>query len=149
VRGATLRIGAARALLAADAAAGVPAVAELLRDGGSLPDLYLLVHMLAGTGRPEALPVLADALRRSGDRSVRCHAATGLGGFRDATGVDALAAAAVGDEYPAVRVNALRALARAASPERVREVAERVAASDADASVRTVARELAPAAERR
>jgi hypothetical protein len=141
------RVAAARALLTADAAAAVPVVAELLREPTALPDLYLLVHMLAATARPDVAPVLVDALRRSADRSVRCHAATGLGGFRDTDAVEALATAATGDEYPAVRVNALRALVRAAPPERVREVAAR-AANDADAAVRKVATELADPAKR-
>ena len=147
-RPGVLRVAAARTLLAVDPAAGVPAVAGLLREAGELPEAYLLVHLVGATARPEAMPVLVEALRASGDRSVRCHAATGLGAFREPASVDALTAAATGDEYPAVRVNALRALARAAAPEHVREVATRVGASDDDPGVRKVARELAPAAQR-
>lgn len=144
-----LRSAAARSLLTVDPAAAVPAIASLLQEPSPLPDLYLLVHLLAGTGKAEVVPVLTAALQHSRDRSVRCHAATGLGNFRGAVAADALAAAAVADEYPAVRTNALRALAQAAPGERLREVAARVAANDADAGVRAVARELAPAADRR
>ncbi len=147
-RAGSLRVAAARALLTVDPAAGVTAVAELLRAPGPVPDLYLLVHLAAATGRADAVPLLVDALRANTDRSVRCHAATGLGAFREPIAVDALVVAATGDEYPAVRVNALRALARAAAPDRLRDVAAAVAASDADPGVRSVAREVAPPANR-
>jgi hypothetical protein len=141
---AALRVQAARSLVEIDPPAAIPAVESLLQEAAAPPDLYLLVHLLAASGRAEALPVIASALRQSRDRSVRCHAATGLGNFRGEPAVAALAAAAVEDEYPAVRTNALRALAKVAATERVRAVAEQVLARDQDAAVRAVARELAP-----
>ena len=144
-----LRVHAARALVPVDAPAAIRAIEALLREAAPMPDLYLLVHLVAGTGRPEAAPVLAQALHEHRDRSVRCHAATGLGNFQGEAPVAALAAAAVADEYPAVRTNALRALTRVASAQRLREVAEQVAARDADAAVRAVARELTPASANR
>ncbi|MEO6597248.1 MAG: HEAT repeat domain-containing protein, partial [Planctomycetota bacterium] len=140
-----LRVAAARSLIEVDAGSGIPVVASLLQEASPLPDLYLLVHLLAGTGKVEAIPVLAAALQQNGDRSVRCHAATGLGNFKGTASIEALAAAATADEYPAVRTNALRALARVAPAERLREVAERLATSDPDPALRAVARELAPA----
>ena len=143
-----LRLQAARSLIEADPVAALPAVRSLLQEVEPLPELYLLVHLLAATARTEVVPLLATALRDCRDRSVRCHAATGLGNFKDDTAAAALAAAAVGDEYPAVRTNALRALARAAGPARVRETAEAVLAKDTDPAVRAVAKEVAPAAGR-
>ena len=139
-----LRVAAARSLIAVDAKAGAPVVAAMLREPTPLPDLYLLLFQLAKTGIAEAAPVMVTALQQSSDRSVRCHAATGLGEYGTPESVDALAAAAIGDEYPAVRTNALRALVRVAPGERLRAVAEQVLANDAEASVRAVARELAP-----
>lgn len=137
-----LRVAAARSLIEVDARTAIPAVASLLQEATPLPELYLLVHMLAGTGVVEVVPVLAAALQQNRDRSVRCHAATGLGNFKTGAAVEALAAAAMGDEYPAVRTNALRALARAGAPERLREVAEHVRTNDPDSAVRAVAAEL-------
>lgn len=135
-----LRVAATRALVGADAAAAIPAVSALLAEP-TLPELYLLVHLLAASGVGDAAPVVIQALQHP-DRSVRCHAATGLANFPMPAAVEALATAALGDEYPAVRINALRALARAASVERLRDVAGRVAGADTDPGVRTVAREL-------
>lgn len=146
---ATLRSAAVRALIAVDPAAAAGPTAQLLATSPVPPDGYLLVHLLAGTGHPSALPVLVEALARSPDRSVRCHAATGLGQFAGETAAAALAQAALGDEYPAVRTNALRALPKAATAERARAVAAKVAADDRDPAVRAVARELTPAASDR
>ena len=143
-RPAALRGSAARALFAVDAGAAIDATKALLQEKAPLPDLYVLVHLLGSTGKPEAMPLLTAALQQNGDRSVRCHAATGLGSFAESAAVDALAQAALGDEYTAVRTNALRALARSSPGERLRDVAGRVAANDADAGVRAVARELTP-----
>jgi len=144
-----MRVQAARALIEVDADAAIPAVDALVHEAGALPELYLLVHLLAGTGKPAAVPVLVAALAQSRDRSVRCHAATGLGSFRGDASVAALATAATADEYPAVRTNALRALAKVAAAERLRAVVEQVVADDADAAVRAVARDLLPAAGNR
>jgi HEAT repeat protein len=138
-------VQAARSLLEIDPLAAVPVVESLLQAVPPPPDLYLLVHLLAASGKVEALPVLTAALQNSRDRSVRCHAATGLGNFRSEPAVAALSAAAVADEYPAVRTNALRALAKVAEAGQVRAIAEQVIARDQDAAVRAVARELAPA----
>jgi HEAT repeat protein len=143
-----LRLQAARSLIEADPVAAIPTVRSLLQEDKPLPELYLLVHLLAATARPEVVPLLATALHDCRDRSVRCHAATGLGNFKDEAAAAALAAAAIGDEYPAVRSNALRALARAADAARVRETAAAVLAKDTDPAVRAVAKEVAPAAGR-
>jgi hypothetical protein len=147
-RPASLRAAAVRALVGLDPLAAIPAVAALLLEPKPVSDLYLLLHMLASTGRTEAVPLLIAALQKNSDRSVRCHAATGLGNFPGEAATEALAAAAIGDEYPAVRTNALRALVKAAPGERVRDVATRVAAADPDAGVRTVANGLVPASGR-
>jgi hypothetical protein len=139
-----LRLQAGRSLIAIDPLVAIPTVDSLLAEPALLPELYLLVHLLAGTGRTEAVPVLVSALQRCRDRSVRCHAATGLGNFANEAAVAALAAAALGDEYPAVRSNALRALVRAADAARVRETAALVRAREQDPAVRAVADEVAP-----
>ena len=108
-----LRQQAGRSLLECDPAAGLQAVHDLLRGRTApLPELFMLVHLVAATNLPDAVPVLIEALQTSQDRSVRCHAATGLAGYATAAAGDALAAAVTGDEYPAVRANALRALSR-------------------------------------
>jgi len=143
-----LRLQAARSLIEVDPLAAIPVVESFLQEGTPLPELYLLVHLLGATGRAEVVPLLATALKDCRDRSVRCHAATGLGNFKTETAVATLAAAAVGDEYPAVRTNALRALARAADAARVRETAAKVLAKDTDPAVRAAANEVAPAAGR-
>jgi HEAT repeat protein len=140
-RAGALRAAAARALIAADVVLAAPAIGALVREPIAVPELFLLVHALAATGRAEAVAVLIAALQHP-DRSVRCHAATGLGNFRSEPGADALAAAVAGDEYPAVRTNALRALPRAAGAERWRSVVERAAGSDVDAAVRAAAKDV-------
>lgn len=140
-RPAAVRGQAGRSLIALEPAAAPGVVAQLLRSKAPPPDLYLLVHLLGGTGRSDAVPVLIQALQYS-DRSVRCHAATALGAYRDEAAVAALVSASTGDEYPAVRTNALRALAKVADPARAAAVKAKVLASEQDAAVRAAAAEL-------
>lgn len=141
-RPAAVRGLAARVLIDVDPVAAAPLVGRLVAESPVFPDCYLLVHLLAQSKHAAALPVVVEALARSADRSTRCHAATGLGLFPGEPAAAALIAAATGDEYPAVRTNAVRALAKVAAPERVREVAARLEANDADAAVRAAAREV-------
>lgn len=141
-RPAALRGLAARVAIDADPVAAAPLIRRLVAETPVFPDCYLLVHLLAQTRHAAALPVVVEALARSADRSTRCHAATGLGLFPGDASVEALIAAATGDEYPAVRTNAVRALAKVASREQLREVAARVEAKDADAAVRAAARDV-------
>lgn len=143
---AGLRQQAGRSLLACDPGAGIAAVGDLLAGRiAPLPELYLLVHLAAATSRPEAVPVLLTALQHSQDRSVRCHAATGLGNFPGTA--DALATAATGDEYPAVRANALRALQKLDGA-RAAAVATELLQRETDASVRAAATAVQTAGKR-
>lgn len=133
-----MRLQAGRSLLEVDPPAGIAAVDALLqRQLPALPELYLLVHLAAESGRAEAQPVLLRALVDR-DRSVRCHAATGLGRFAGPASVEALAAAAAGDEYPAVRANALRALQKLDAA-RAAAVAAQLLGTEQDAAVRAAA----------
>ncbi|MBK8098750.1 MAG: HEAT repeat domain-containing protein [Planctomycetes bacterium] len=140
---AALRGLAARVLIEVDPVAAAPLVGRLAAESPVFLDCYLLVHLLAQTRHAAALPVVVEALARSADRSTRCHAATGLGLFPGETSVSALIAAATGDEYPAVRTNAVRALAKVATPERLRELLAPIEAKDTDAAVRAAARDAA------
>lgn len=136
---APLRQQAGRSLIECDAPAGIAAVHDLLQGRAPpLSDLYVLVHLLAGTGSKDVVPVLIEALQRSTDRSVRCHAATGLGNFPGRAASETLAAAVAADEYPAVRANALRALTRIDAAQAA-ALAPAVLAREQDPAVRAAA----------
>ncbi len=140
-----LRAEAGRALIEHDRPRAITLVSKLLGPGGgAFPELFIVVHELGQTRDPATLPVLVQALRESADRSTRCHAATALGLQPGDASFRALTQAARSDEYPAVRINALRALTHAASDAAaVRAVAQEILASDASKEVKAVAQEVA------
>lgn len=107
---------------------------------------YQICAALAATGRPEALPILEASLEPSRPLDVRCHAAEGLAHFADRPEArERLARLAREDAAPAVRQNALRALARAGAEEILKERAER----EADEETRSLARRLLEQRERK
>lgn len=139
-----LRAEAGRALVVHDRPRAITLISKLLGPGGgAFPELFVVVHELGQTRDPAVLPVLAQALRESRDRSTRCHAATALGLQPGDVSFRALAQAARSDEYPAVRINALRALTHASSDaSAVRSIAQEVLDSDAPKEVKAVAQEV-------
>jgi HEAT repeat protein len=124
-----LRLAALPRVRSLDVLAGV------WRGEPGFPARHLLALALGGTGTPEALPLLRQALADP-DESVRAHAALGLGELaREAAALDALRGA-LRDPARSVRENALRSLSRAPSAE------PELRAAAADPSLRPLAEAL-------
>jgi HEAT repeat protein len=109
---------------------------------------YHVVRALGESGRPEALPLVRDALGAGRAPSLRCAGATALGAFVAGPEVRSeLSGLAFGDPDPAVRLNALLALARSDAPEA--EEALRRAAAGGDPEARRAAARLLEGRERK
>lgn len=110
-----------------------------------LPDEVLFtprmkaMNALAASGNAAAIPMLAAVLQQEPDQALRMEAATALGRLRsDLSSIEALAAAALADRSPYVRLAALHALAGVLDPGLV-EPLGRVAAGDGHPGVRLLA----------